>query len=97
MQCAAAAKGALLSGPSNESLPSEQEKVVAAERAAVGVKQPLESRFDGIPRVHASKIDGFAMRAACGEQPYPGADHEAASAFAAPVAAGPARCGGGVE
>jgi hypothetical protein len=83
--------------PPDGSLPSEQEKVVAAKRAVVGLKKPLQSRLQGIAGAYAPEIDGSAMRAACGEQPYSGADHEAASAFAAPVAPGPARFGDGAE
>ena len=74
----------------NENLPSEQEEVVAAKRAAVKLKQPLERCLDRISAACASKIDGSAMRAACGEEPYSGADHDAMSAFAALVAGGPA-------
>ena len=94
---AAAAKGSLSGGPSDGNLPSKQEKVVTAKRAPVGLKNPLEGRLHGISGAYASKIDGSAMRAACGEEPYSGADHEAASAFTATVAAGPARFGDGVE
>jgi len=42
---------------------------MAAKGAPVGLKKPLESRLDGVSGAYASKIDGSAMRAACGEQP----------------------------
>jgi hypothetical protein len=58
---------------------------MAAKRAAVGVNQPLKRRLDGISNADASKIDGSAPRAACGEQPCNGADHEPSPAFAALV------------
>jgi hypothetical protein len=78
-------------------LPSEQEKVVAAKRAAVGLKEPLERCLDGISAADASEIDRSAMRAVFGEQPRYGTDHEPSPAFGALVATDPAGCGGGVE
>ncbi len=83
--------------PPDESLPSEQEKAVAAKRAVVGLKKPLQSRLQGIAGAYAPEIDGSAMRAACGEEPYSSAHHEPASGFSAPVASGPARFGDGAE
>jgi len=70
---------------------------MAAKRAAAGLKDPLDSRLDGISRTHTSKIDRSAMRAACGEQSHCGADHEPTSAFSALLEAGPAGCGDGLE
>jgi len=71
--------------------------VVAAKRAPAGLKQPLESHLHDISGARAPEIDGFAMRAACGEEPYSGADHGPTSALTAPLAAGPARFDDGVE
>ena len=70
---------------------------MTAKRAPVGLKKPVESRLHGISSAYASKIDGSAMRAACGEEPNSGADHGRTSALTAPVAEGPARFGDGVE
>jgi len=89
--------GRLLRRVPDGRLPSEQEKVVTAKSAPTGLKEPLESRLDGISGAYASELDGSAMRAACGKEPYWGADHELTSAFTAPFAAGPARSGDGVE
>jgi hypothetical protein len=47
----------------DESLPSEQEKAVAAKRAVIGLKEPLESPLHGTSGAYAPKIDGSAMRA----------------------------------
>ncbi len=101
-QCLSYIKSALMNGrllrcAPDGSLPSEQEKVVTAESAPAGLEKPLESRLHGISDAYPSIIDGSAMRAARGEEPYGGADHELTSAFTAWVAAGPARFGDGVQ
>ena len=59
----------LLRRAPDESLPSEQEKAVAAKRAVVGLKKPLESPLHGISSAYAPKLDGTAMQTACGESP----------------------------
>jgi hypothetical protein len=46
----------------------KQAKVVAAKAAPVGMKQPSKSSLKTVPRGYASEIDGFAMRAATGEE-----------------------------
>ena len=65
----------------DESLPSEQEKVVAAKTAPAGFEEPVEGSFHGISRAYASEIDRSAMWTACREQPHRGADHDFVSAF----------------
>jgi hypothetical protein len=74
-------------------LPPEQEKVVTAKRAPVGLKKPFQGSLQGISSAGASKFDGPAMRAACREEPCRDADHESTSVFAA----GAARPGDGAE
>jgi hypothetical protein len=44
-----------------ESNPSKQEKVAAAERAAVGQNDPVERFLDAVPDAYASKIDRLAI------------------------------------
>jgi hypothetical protein len=78
-------------------LPSEQEKVVTAKITAAGLEKPKESRLHSIADAYPSEIDGSAVRAACGEEPYGGANHELAPSFTAPVAAAAAGLGDGVE
>jgi hypothetical protein len=65
----------------DESVPSEQEKVVAAQTAPAGFEEPVESPFHGISRAYASEIDRSAIWTACREQPHHGADHGSVSAF----------------
>ncbi len=77
--------------------PSQKEKMVAAKRAPVGLKKPMERRLQRISHAHDSKIDRSAMRAARRKEPYRGPDHEPASPFIAPVAPRPAGCWAGVE
>ena len=62
--------------------------MAAAKTTTVGLKEPVESRLDGITGADSPKIDGSAMRTVRGEQTHGGADHNAASAFAALFAAG---------
>jgi hypothetical protein len=69
---------------------------VTAKCAPVGVKEPSESSLDGISGAYASKINGSAMRATCGEHPYSGTNHDVTSTFAALVGAGSARYGDGI-
>ena len=71
-------------------LPPEQEEPVAAQRAPVGVKKPLESRLDGVSCISPSKINGPAMRTARGEQPKFGVHHDPVSAFSGLSLARPA-------
>src|ERR1051326_5560210 len=77
----------------NGRLPAEQEKAVTAKRAPVGLKKPAESHLHGISGACASEVDGSAIRAMGGEEPYRGTDHKSTSAFTALFAAGPARFG----
>jgi hypothetical protein len=49
------------------SLPSEQEKMAAAERAAVRKNEPAQRFFKVVPGSDASETDGPAMRAVCRE------------------------------
>lgn len=72
----------------DESLPSEEEEVVAAKSAPAGFEEPVESRLDGISGAYASEIDRSAMRTARREQPCRGADHHPVSAFSVLSAAG---------
>ena len=65
----------------NETMPSQQEKVVAAKTAPAGLKDPVEKALHGISGAHASEIDRSAMWTACREQPHRGADHDSVSAF----------------
>jgi hypothetical protein len=86
----------LLRRTADESVPPEQEKMTAAKRAAVRLKEPSKSCFDGILGAHAPKIDGSAMRAARQKEPR-GADHDSISVFMALGADGPPRFGERVE
>ena len=52
-----------LSNPEKEGLPPKQEKVAAAESAAVGQNDPAESSFDSISAAYTSKLNRSAMRA----------------------------------
>jgi hypothetical protein len=52
-----------LSNPEKGGLPSKQEKVAAAENAAVGQNDPPESSFDSISAAYTSKLNRPAMRA----------------------------------
>jgi hypothetical protein len=54
---------------------------VTAKCAPAGLKEPVESPFDGISGAYASEIDRSAMRTACREQPHSGAAHGSVSAF----------------
>jgi hypothetical protein len=65
----------------DEILPSEYEKVVAAQTATAGFEEPVESPFHGISRAYASEIDRSAMWTASREQPHRGADHDSVPAF----------------
>ena len=71
----------------DESLPSEQEKVVAAQTAPAGFEEPVESPFHGISDAYSSEIDRSAIWTACREQPHRGADHGSVSAFGVLVGA----------
>ena len=42
--------------------PSQQEKVPAAQLAAVGQQDPVDGILDGVADTDASKLDGSAMR-----------------------------------
>jgi len=70
---------------------------VAAKRTPVGVDQPKESRFHCISGAYTSEIDRSAMRAARGEEPESGVDHDPVSTFAGLSAEVPARFEGGAE
>lgn len=70
---------------------------MTAKTTPVGLKKPLESRLHKTSGVYASKVDGSAMRAVSGAEPYHAADHGSTSALVAMVAAGPARFGDAVE
>ena len=65
----------------NQSVPSEQEKVVAAKTAPARFEEPVESPLHGISGAYAPEIDGSAIGTACREQPHRGADHDSVSAF----------------
>ena len=56
---------------------------MTAKTTTVGLKEPVESRLDGITGAYSPKIDRSAMRTVRGEQAHGGADHNPASAFAA--------------
>jgi hypothetical protein len=71
-----AAADSLLSGPSDRTLPSEQEEVVATKTAPAGLKQPLESYLNRISDTDSSELDRSAMWTTCGEDRYYGADHD---------------------
>jgi hypothetical protein len=71
-------------------MPSEQEEVVTAKTTTVGLKEPVESRLDGITGAYSPKIDGSAIRTVRGEQAHNGANHDPASAFAALLFGDPA-------
>jgi hypothetical protein len=43
--------------PADGSLPAEQEKVVPAKRAPVGLEEPLEGFLQGVPGADTSKVD----------------------------------------
>ena len=47
--------------------PSKQEEVVAAQRAPVGQKQPVDASLQEIPDAHLSEIDRAAMRTPRGQ------------------------------
>jgi hypothetical protein len=59
-----------LGAPLDGNLPSEQEKVVTTKRAPAGLNDPAESCLNRISNANASKVDGSATWAACGNQPY---------------------------
>jgi len=50
--------------------PAKQEKMAAAEGAAVGEKNPVDGLFNGVSHADASEVDGTAIGAACGEHGY---------------------------
>jgi hypothetical protein len=51
----------------NQSVPSEQEKVVAAKTAPARFEEPVESPLHGISGAYAPEIDGSAIGTACRE------------------------------
>jgi hypothetical protein len=53
-----------LSNPEKGRLPSKQEKVTAAESAAVGPNDPPEGSFDSVSAADTSELNRPAMRAA---------------------------------
>ena len=76
------ATDSLLRGTLDGALPAEPEKVVAAKRAPVGLKEPEERTLDGVLDVNTPKVDRSTEWTTSGEQPYDQTDHNAASAFA---------------
>ncbi len=60
---------------------------MTAQGAAVGLKQPVERRFQGIESIHTPEVDGSAKRALCGEELQ--ADHEPGSGSTASTEAAP--------
>jgi hypothetical protein len=56
-----------LGRPAEGNSPSEQEKVTAAERAAVRQKDPMQSFLDGVSHAYSSKLYRSAMWAPCQE------------------------------
>ncbi len=67
--------------PGDGSHPPEQEEVVAAKVAAVGVQEPEEGLLHEVPNAHAAELDGAAIRAGPGEQPGEQVQHGLALAF----------------
>src|SRR3954447_732581 len=88
--------GGLLGRARDVHLPSEQEKVMPTKRAPERSEEPPNSPLQAISSFCASKIDGSAMRARCGEQPDRSANHGPTSARIGPLVPGPARFGAGV-
>jgi len=68
-----------LGNPEKGSLPSKQEKVMAAESAPVGQNNPAESSFEGISAADVSKLNRPAMRAVYGEHSGYGSIHHSKS------------------
>jgi hypothetical protein len=56
-------------------LPSEQKKVVTAQRAPVRLKKPVDSFLHGVADAYTSKIDRFAVWTVR-EVFWSGADHD---------------------
>lgn len=68
-----------LGNPEKGSLPSKQEKVMAAESAPVGQNNTAESPFQGISAADVSKLNRPAMRAVYGEHSGHGSIHHSKS------------------
>jgi hypothetical protein len=51
----------------DRSEPSKQEKMMPAERAPEGQKDPAHSLLNGVADADTAKVDGFAMGTACGK------------------------------
>jgi hypothetical protein len=56
-----------LGGAADGGLPTEQEEVVSAEVAAVGVKEPVEGALDGVADANAPEFNRLAVWTAAGE------------------------------
>jgi hypothetical protein len=61
---------AVLGGSAHGRQPSQQEKVVAAKRAAVGPQDPVDGLLHGVANAYPSKINRFAMRTARGKHSF---------------------------
>jgi len=62
----------------------DQAKVVSAQSAPVGLEQPSKGSLKTVLQPYNSEIDGFAVRAATGEEPEDSAHHDSCtSALAA--------------
>lgn len=68
-------------GPGDGSHPAEQEKVVAAKRAAVGMEEPEESFLHEVSNAHAAELDRMTIWAGFGEESGKNVQHGLTIAF----------------